>query len=266
MSQDITNILNLIEEAKKESIYSVSISTGEVLEFTPMTADDQKNLIKALVDSPYYSNAFNITICDILNKCYVGGSLFDSNIDLYDKTKLILKSRSVNIDDTIKSKFTNSTGEEFEKEISIDAHLSKLKLKKPTESQIEDGAYKIVIDYPKLKAEYELEQYIVTQLKKIDENDQAALKGLISVLFLINVIKYIKTLTIKDTEFNFNELSTKDKIDVGSKLSSSVIKKIIEEIDNKFSKGVDEILTCNFKHKKEDFSIKINIDNTFFIT
>jgi hypothetical protein len=267
MNQDITNILNLIEEVKTESKYSIKTSSDEILEFVPMTADDQKSLIKALVDSPYYSNIFNMTICEILNKCFIGdGSLFDKNLDQYDKTLLIIKTRSINIDDTLKETLKDSDGKDFEKEISLEKHLKSIKSKKPLESIIEDGSYKIVLDYPKLKSEYEIEKYIVSNLRKIDESDHFALKGLISLIFIANVIKYIKTLTVKETEFDFSSLTTLEKFKVGSSLSSSVIKKIVSEIDGKFSKGLDSILTAKFKYKGEDYDIKINIDNTFFIT
>lgn len=267
MSQDITNILNLIEETKQESSYTVELNNKDNPVFIPMSAEDQKNLIKAVVDSPYYSNIFNVTIIDILEKTYInGGSILSKDIDQYDKTKILLKCRSVNIDDEYTKTFTDDEGKEFEKKISLESHISKNTSKKPKEVKIEHNSYEIILNYPSLKSEYDLEKYIVNQLKKIDESNQYALKGLIATIFLVNIAKYIQSIKIKDTHINFDSISAADKIKVTSPLGSTIINKIIKEIDKTFATGISNLLTYKFKHKSEDYSLKINIDNTFFIT
>ncbi len=264
---DITSILNLINETKEESKYDCFIpSLGKNISLFPLNAQHQKEFVKALVDSPYYSTIFNIKLIDILkNIISPSNEINVGTLNVFDKTLLTLKIRSENVGDNISSTHTDEEGNEFTKNYSLKSHLTKLgEVKCPKSKTIEIDNYTLVLDYPTIDSEYEFEKYMETILSKV-ENTPKALKGVISNIYILNVLKYVKTLKIKDTEINFDELDVSEKVNIGYKLSVKITRAIIDVIDSHFGDAILKLLTYNFTHNKKPYSNTINISNTFFI-
>lgn len=267
MKEDINDILNLIEEAKREEAYSVKLENGQEAKFVPMTAESQKQLIKALVDSPFYSNSFEVVINEILNETYIGETTFlESNLDKFDRTKILIKARSENISDTYIYAFKTEDGKSEEKEISLTKHLEKTTIKKPETETISEGDFEIQLGYPTIGIEHDLEKEIVKSLKKINPENESEMKGHISTIFLINILKYIVSMKIKETTFGFGGLPVEQKIKIGSTLPSALVRKTTKTIDSVYAKAIEDVLSFKFKFKKEDYEGKININNTFFMT
>jgi hypothetical protein len=264
---DIATILNLINETKEESKYDCFIpSIGKKISLFPLNAQHQKEFVKALVDSPYYSTIFNIKLTEILKNIIPATNEIDvGKLNVFDKTLLTLKIRSENITDTITSTHKDEDGKEFTKNYSLKSHLTKLgEIECPQSKTLEIDDYTLVLDYPTIDSEYEFEKYTESILSKI-ENTPKALKGVISNIYILNVLKYVKTLKIKDTEIDFNQLTVSEKVNIGYKLSVKITRAIIDVIDSHFGDGIMKLLTYNFIHNKKQYSNTITISNTFFM-
>lgn len=264
---NVNDIINLLDEVRESSSYEVITSKKNKIKFLPMSAEDQKNLIKVMVDSPLYNSKFAVKIYDILGKTYVGEDKFiDLDLSILDRDIILIKCRAENSGDEYEIPLEK---EDKKPKVSLNKHLQSLKFKELEDSNVVDGDISVVINYPTIKKDYELEKYLEKLIDVTMSKDNATaseIKGLISHLFIVNVIKYIKTVTIRDSVIAYDGLTTSDKLKITANLSSLLIQKITKEIDFKFSKPLKAIKTIKYGPKSDQKEHIISIDNSFFVT
>ena len=263
---NVADILNLIEETKKDSLYDVYIpSKGETYRLLPMTANDQKELVKALIDSPVYSNESNVKFGMILPSI-LPPELNINELTTFDKLFLAITIRKENIKDEYVAKFTDKDGKKFEKEISLTKHLDKVgKVKHPEATEVKVDDIRAVLSIPSISSDLEFENFLAYQATSLKTIDETQLKNIISQLYITNIMRYIEVLEIKGTEIPFRLLPIQDKLQIGSALLSKFTKEAVNAIDEKFGKPTMNVVQYSFKHEGEQYDGNIAIDNTFFM-
>lgn len=272
---DISSILDLIKQTEQESTYDIFIpSLGKSLKFLPMKASDQKELVKALVDSPFYSAMFNVKMFSIINNTLLPGQNINvGDLSSYDRQWINIQLRSHNVSVDYEEEFdykleydSANTKEKFKKSINLLDHLEKKKSNKiPAPVEIIDGDFSLIIGFPNLAAETALEQYISDKVFNIDENNPKSIKSIIAVYYIVNIIKYIKAMKIKSKEIPFEMLPINDKLSIAESLPTTLTRKIISKIDELYGKAVSDILEYTFTKNKNSYTGTINVDNTFFV-
>lgn len=265
---DVNDILTLIAETKQDASYDVYIpSLGESFKFLPLNANDQKELVKALVDSPFYSNAFNVKFSEILPSI-MPPELDLTKITTFDKALISLKVRQENISDDYTAKIADKKKKEetFEKVISLSSHLEKVgEIEHPTSQVVKSDGYEVTLSVPSIQTDLEFERYLTSVAVKLDPSNTQELKSMISLFYITNITRYIETLKVKDTEFNFRQLEFQDKLKIGNSLLSNITREIVKSIDSYFGAETQKILEYKFTKDKEDYTNSIVIDNTFFM-
>lgn len=259
---EVNDILKLIEETKTNSKYTVYSPTAEKeLDLYPLNAENQKELVKALVDSPFYSTVFNVKFFEILQEVY-RDEFPISDLTILDKPLLAIKIRSENLNDEYTSTFKKDSGEEtFTKTISLSSHLESLDVVSPKDTTIEADEYKVDLTLPKMIHDYQFEKYLTSVLKQLENEN---IKELIGQIYLTNILKYIKTLVIKDKVINFQSIPIEGRIEIGKTLPAKITRKIIKEIDAHFGPSLSNTITYKFTKNKKEYTGRILVDNTFF--
>lgn len=264
---NISDIFKLIEDAKHENVYNTYVpSLDTEIAFLPLNANHQKQLLKSLVDNPYFSTYFNLAIFSILNEICI--SAIDINkLNILDKQFILLAIRANNIGEEFELEKTDSNNETFKKKIDLFKLLAKKnRIKQLAPKVIEVDSYKATLNYPTLLKEFTFEKLVSNELSKINEENTKAMKNMISYLFIINILQYITDLTIKDNFINFEELEITNQIKIGSQLPSKLINAIISEIDTYFGAKIREVLHYEFVKDGEKYEGELTLDNVFFMS
>ena len=82
---------------------------------------------------------------------------------------------------------------------------------------------------------------------------------------MINILRYIETVTIKETEIPFRTLPLAEKIQIGQSLLSKFTREVVSTIDSHFGKEAMDVITFKFTKDGEEYEEAISIDNTFFM-
>lgn len=263
---NVNEILTLIEETKQDSRYDVYIpSKGETFKLLPLNANDQKNLVKALVDSPIYSNETNVKFGQMISTI-LPEELTINELTTFDRIFIAIAVRIENIQDDYKFNLKDDEDAPFEKTISLSKHMEKVgKVKHPDATDVEVGDCKSTLSVPSIAQDLEFEMYLAQAASQIKNNDEKGLRGMISTFYMINILRYIETLTIKETEIPFRTLPLGEKIQIGQSLLSKFTREVVSVIDSHFGKEAMDAITIKFTKDGKDYEEAISIDNTFFM-
>jgi hypothetical protein len=111
----------------------------------------------------------------------------------------------------------------------------------------------------------EYESFLADRLKTLNSADPASLRGLISYIFITNIMKYISVLRIKASEIDFQAIPINERIKIGESLPAKLTRGIILEIDKHFGKKIQEVLSFEFEHESEKYEGSIEINNNLFV-
>ena len=263
---NINDIINLVKESNKEFECDLFLpSLKKEVRFKPMNASHLKAVIKTSIEGVFANNIFNQTLFTIM-KDIVDSSVPLSEITTIDKIYILLQLRNKNVRNTISVELKNGEVSKVVEE-DLGKIISKLKKKKLNFGfeTLSDGPYSVTIGLPTIDQEYVSDRYFEqTKIKKIDEKDKNALKDLLAPLFISEITQYIKILKIKEQEINFLTLPINERWTIVESLSTNIISKIIEKIDESFGKQINEILTIEKEIDGEKYSGKIELNANLF--
>lgn len=230
-----------------------------------MNASHLKSIIKTSVEGVFANNIFNQTLFAII-KDIIDSSVPLSSITTIDKIYILLQLRKMNVKNKISVEFKNGETTKVVEE-DLDKIISKLKKKKLDFGfqTLDDGPYSLTIGLPTIDQEFISDRYFdQTKIKKIDEKDKNALKELLAPLFISEITQYIKVLKIKEQEIDFLSLPISERLAIVESLSTNIISKIIEKIDESFGKQINEILTIEKEIDGEKYIGKIELNANLF--
>jgi hypothetical protein len=247
MSEQLSlqEILSLVNQTNKQFDSTVYIpSLNKEVYVKSMNASHLKSVIRTAVAGVFANNVFNQITYDIL-KDVLDPSIPLSNITVFDKLVILLQLRMINVKNTIGVTFTSD-----EKTVSMEMFIAdftknlKLKTFNFEVSTVTDGTYEAEICFPSIENEYQFERnFAQTKIKGVDQSDLEALKNLFDPLFIKEICMYIKSVKIDDQYINLLAHPVEARLSIVEKLSSSLITKILDTIDTKYSSQLKELLT-----------------------
>lgn len=263
---NINDIINLVKESNKEFECDIFIpSLKKDVRFKPMNASHLKSIIKTSVEGVFANNIFNQILYSIIRDI-IDPSVQLSEVTTIDKIYILLQLRKANVKNVVSLEFT--TGEKTKVlEEDLGKIIAKLKKKKINfgDETFSDGPYSVTIGFPTIDQEFVSDRYFdQTKIKKVDDKDKNALKDLLAPLFISEITQYIKVLKIKDQEINFLTLPIGERWAIVESLSTNIISKIIEKIDESFGKQINEILTIEKEIDGEKYSGKLELNSSLF--
>lgn len=240
----LQEILALVNKTNKQfdSVVYVPSLNKEVY-VKSMNASHLKSVIKTAVAGVFANNVFNQIVYDILRDV-LDPSIPLSSINTFDKIVILLQLRLINVKDVVGVTFSLSD-KPVSEEINIKEFIDSVKLKtfNFSPSTVVDGSYEAEICFPSIENEYKFEKnFAQTKIKGIDQTDFEALKNLFDPLFIQEVCMYIKSVKIDDNYINLLAHPVEARLSIVERLSSSLITKILETIENVYASQIKNLL------------------------
>lgn len=273
----INDVLNAIDSVSSKNSYSVYIpSLKRSVLFKEMNTGQEKAIIKTIIDNPVYNSGFIFTIRNIIKNNCLDKDINIDDLTLIDKIAICMTMRQKSIGNEFEYVFK---GTKKTKLIKIDEYLEKIKsISIPSDEKVESESVSIVCSYPTIKTEYDLEKEFHSELSDLEINTPDDVKKTIGDVFINEIVKYIKEISIKqdsDSEMilNMDDFSFSDRIVIVEKIGNSVLRKVLKYIESS-NKSINQILKIETdlnKEEKEKYNTdkltgRLEAGSDFFIT
>ncbi len=235
MNANVNDLLKQLDNINQQALIDVFIPTlKRTVKFKNLTLKQQKNLLKSAIDESLTKLSFNANIYNIIKENSTE-SIDINTLTTIDRVVIALTLRSTGIDKS----YNNG-----ERDINLEeviANAPSIELTNLEHTFTSDNIT-ISLVSPQLKTDFELSNYSLNKLKQ----QGADLKSVIGELFIYELLKFIKSVTIKNgeevTEVIFSTIRIEDRIAIAEKFSSNITNIILDFIkayrilENKFCK------------------------------
>jgi hypothetical protein len=278
-TKDLKEILNLMNRVNETFGYGIWLpSLNKEVMFRELNTSQQKRLIKSVIDSPIYNTEFIFTINQIIKENCIEKVDIDE-LTILDKLIICLKMRAVSVNDTFEISFKTKGNKQIKRGISVNKMYEDAKAAFPIDKLqphlIKDGKYEILCGVPTLKTEYKLEREFRSANETLEIKDAKAARQAIGDVFITELIKFIKEITIKiddeqEMKINFNDdINCMNRLTIIENIPVRVIDKVINYI-NDIKADLEKLTLVKFTYKDDDGETQdvkegITIDGNFFI-
>jgi len=256
MSQaNLDNVLSKLKEiSSSERIQVQVLSKNSKVPFKPITAKQQKDLIEAASSGPKAAFLYPKVVNSIILE-----NSEEKNILTSDRS-LILMSLKVNSFGPVhKIEKEGKTYELDLQKILNEFDPSTVAFNK--QDSFSQGGITINCVVPSLDYENQIIDGFLKSFGSDFENE-SKLQKIISDVYILEIVKYIDTIVIKDTEsatIDLKTLNILQKIKAVESITANLVQKAIEFVSK--SKQVENKLTSQ---KIGDETVDINLDTSFF--
>jgi hypothetical protein len=258
---DAINALNSVSNSFKIEVWIPSIQNN--VSFKEIDAKQQKAILGAAIDNSVYAQEFNNTFYDILKENILNEdkSIVDS-FTISDKAFIAIALRS-QISDDLSVKFDDDSVVKVSLQNFIDVSKKYISPSVETiEIKNDSVTLNVEISIPTVKTELEYDENFKKLNKNINDiKTEKEIKTIVTDAFISETSKYIKSVKVNDSKFDFATLTVNQKIQVVEKLPSGLIQKILEKLSD-WKKDIDKVLTVN----NGDQIKVISIDSLLFLS
>lgn len=264
---DVLDILNRAQESFGYEIFIPSLQKNVM--FRQINTNQQKRLLKSIIDNPAYNTEFIFTFKQIIEENCIEKIDFNQ-LTIYDKLIIALTMRSMSIGDDYEVTFTTDNNQTTNLVLSLkalcDKALSEINITSTTISD-EQGKIQIKCDIPTIWEEYKLENELHKNVKTNIKTD-SELRETLGEVFINEIVKYIRALEIKNEkdeiiEIDMQTMTFKERIKIidnlGAKLTKEILK-YMKTVNEEFAK----VTIVKLDHNGKTYEERLKIDASFF--
>jgi hypothetical protein len=216
MEDNIKNFLDKVDQLKSDNLKVNVISKNSEIDCESLTFKQQKDIISTITEGITGPLKFQKNLNDIIVE-----NTKDKELKVVDKLLIILQLRKDSVGTFVKLKNN--------KYDVLNDIIEKAKKLSPKLSKSIKGAISIDLEVPTLISESQVINSCIDSVKKDSEKEVG--KSL-SDIYTFEIVKYIKTVSIKDDVLNFQDLSVRDRVKIVNNLPLSVNKQIVDFIQD----------------------------------
>ena len=216
MEDNIKNFLDKVDQLKSDNLKVNTISKNSEIDCESLTFKQQKDIISTITEGITGPLKFQKNLNDIIVE-----NTKDKELKVVDKLLIILQLRKDSVGTVVKLKNN--------KYDVLNDIIEKAKKLSPKLSKSIKGAISIELEVPTLISESQVINSCIDSVKK--DSDKEVGKSL-SDIYTFEIVKYIKTVSIKDDVLNFQDLSVRDRVKIVNNLPLSVNKQIVDFIQD----------------------------------
>jgi hypothetical protein len=216
MEDNIKNFLDKVDQLKSDNLKVNVISKNSEIDCESLTFKQQKDIISTITEGITGPLKFQKNLNDIIVE-----NTKDKELKVVDKLLIILQLRKDSVGTVVKLKNN--------KYDVLNGIIEKAKKLSPKLSKSIKGAISIDLEVPTLISESQVINSCIDSVKKDSEKEVG--KSL-SDIYTFEIVKYIKTVSIKDDVLNFQDLSVRDRVKIVNNLPLSVNKQIVDFIQD----------------------------------
>ena len=255
--------------------------------FRQINTSQQKRLIKAIIDSPAYNTQFIFTLRGIIEENCVE-SININDLTILDKLIIAIKMRAYSVGNDFEltfeiPKIKKPDDKENAKEDEnapktekitriinlnelLDGRLEAIKIE-PLTIKDANSVYSVDCFMPTIFDEYTLENELHKLNTSVDIKTENELRDTIGEVFVNELVKYIKTITIKDgdkiIEIDLKTVNFKNRLRILEQLPTSLTKSVIDYIST-VTKEFEKIILIKETINGTSFEQRLKIDASFF--
>jgi hypothetical protein len=216
MEDNIKNFLDKVDQLKSDNLKVNVISKNSEIDCESLTFKQQKDIISTITEGITGPLKFQKNLNDIIVE-----NTKDKELKVVDKLLIVLQLRKDSVGTIVKLKNN--------KYDVLDGIIEKAKKLSPKLSKSIKGSISIDLEVPTLISESQVINSCIDSVKKDSEKEVG--KSL-SDIYTFEIVKYIKTVSIKDDILNFQDLSVRDRVKIVNSLPLSVNKQIVDFIQD----------------------------------
>lgn len=216
--------LQQLEQYNKRTGLDIFVpSLGKTLKFKSITLVQQKALLKSTIDESLTKLAFNLSISDIIKQNCLEEGVDTDNLFVFDRTAITVALRAKCLD----NRYTVNNN-------NIDLNIvtenyKNIPLGDVNEKTLEHENFSLSVAPPKISDDRRVSQL---SLKKVTVNQDTDLKSILGELFVLELVKFIKRVTLKETStvVDFSQISAEDAVKLAEQLPSQLVTKLLDYI------------------------------------
>ena len=242
MNKSVSGFLEKLEEINDEKIKVYIPSIKKEINTTPLTLKQQKDLIASTLDGVKGLLNFNKT----LNKIILDNT-DNKDLKLYDKFPFVIHLRKQSLGNKVK---------QDDNIINLDKvieNIKKIPFKIKDKHEVSLKSLRVGLKVPTLLEE----NTILTKGEQDVVVDENSTKESVGMLYMLEILKYIDSLTIEEDVIEFDKIKINERIKLIEQLPLSMYTEISNYIE-KINEYLNDILTVD--------EVLISIDATFFDT
>jgi hypothetical protein len=240
MDDTTKSFLEKVQELKEKKIKVPARSSGDIIDCSPLTFLQQKNLISTIAEGSIGSLRFQKHLNDIILS-----NTGKDDLRASDRLPIILHLR------------THSVGFEVKfGDIAVDISenvKSSKNLKVVSKASI-SGDFTINLEDPLIKDENQVISAIIDLVKKDGPDDIGKSVGNI---YTYEIVKYIKSIRFGEDELVFRDIPVRDRVKIVENLPLSRNKEIIQFIQS-IKQQESELLQVNVDGEEKYFEIDVS--------
>lgn len=250
MSTTQTNLNTFLDKLQKATSVEFELfvpSLGRIVTFKPLTAGQQKSLIKTVLDKALMGATFTLT----LNKILVENSIESVQFTVADRTALAVQLRSI------------SLGNEVDvdgKTIDISKLVENIKAGKLTQPPKEKPTLtslgiEVSVDYPTLFTDNQGYDYLF-KLYKNDLDDKTKSSTIFEKILTVEISKFVTQVKFEGDVIDLKLLTVPQRLQIIDNLPADINKGIMD-FSVQLKKQEDLYTTV-------DSGVQFTVDSSFF--
>jgi hypothetical protein len=250
-------IIDLLKDLADTCHFSVYVpSLKRDIKFKQLSTEQLKRVYKTAIDANLFSTEFTLTFYNIIKENCLEESLDINTLTIFDKFFIFLKTRIESLTPDYLIFFSDNEKQQYNLQtngavISLNDYYNRLITKNIefSKKEIEHNSCNVICDVPTLKIENQLDVELVKNSLTETSTDED-LVNIIGNVFVNELAKFITFITIHNTTIDLQECSVADKAKVVEQLPATVIKEVLEYVEN-FKKQVQNHLVLPIKINEE---------------
>lgn len=236
--EEVLGIMDRVNEVFSYEVWVPSLKKNVM--FREINTNQQKRLIKAIIDSPVYNTEFIFALRKVISENCVDSTIDIDNLTILDKLLISMKMRSVCVGDTLELEIPTGDGDKsIKRGISLEKLIAEIRKTvdlPDVETYTDDkGIYQLECGIPTILNEYKLENEMRKTSESRDINNYDELRQSVGDVFIGEIAKYVRGLSItegdKTTKIDLNALSFRNRIALLEKIPERITKNVIKYIE-----------------------------------
>lgn len=238
---DIKSFLNELKQLNEKDCFDVYVpSVDKNIPFKALSVKQHKDIVKTLLSGI----EGNVLVTKVFNDIIQENSLEPVNFKHYDRSKILVEIRRKSIGNKVT----------IDEQDYLITDLPEYNAKFIEGTEFKYRGIIVKVNIPTLELDSKITEKCVIEISKFTADDKK-LGNSINILLAYELMKFIETIQIDDTNIVFSETGTYDK------------KNIIENLPLKLNNDILEFITNYKEYEQELFTysdgVKLNIDGSF---
>lgn len=234
MSDNINNVLNFLKELSVSASFTVIVpSTQKELTFKQLNTEQLKQILETVADTSAFNSKFNTAIYNILKENLLTPNINIDELTIYDIQYITLQIRTNSLSENYTIYFTDEEIKAYQlPDSKYEFNLKKIVNNKglniiKDDTVLENNVY-VTCKVPTVKDENDFIKYFSNNINILLDKE---LQNVVGEIFLYEIAKSIKDVTINDLKTDFSTLTFKNRIEIVKQLPTTLTSKIISYIE-----------------------------------